>query len=265
MKYLLKKIGTTKVLVMPDTQFPHIDHKAMDAVYKFIEDPKTPKFDVFLQVGDLMDYDYCSRWTKGNYRFLEGKRFQKDYDDANKWLDRLEKALYKNNPQIEIFILEGNHDRRPEDVIDANPALEGMIEIENGLRFKERGYTYIRNWESKDPFIIGHANFIHGDKVNAHHAKGMAQDWDVPIFYGHTHDINCHSRTTRVKGKPIVAQSLGCLCRMDLSYVGRKPTNWAHAITTFTFTPDGKFGYTIHRIIDGVIRTEDGRVFEGGA
>lgn len=263
MRFKLKKKGVTRVIVFPDTQFPHIDKKALSAVNKYLLDKDTPKFDLWLQLGDLMDFGYCSRWTKGNYRFLEGKRFMKDYEAANEWLDDLQGTLKKNNRSMKFVVLEGNHDKRPEDVIDMNPALEGLIEIEVGLDFEARNIQYIKNWNSKEPYIIGNANFIHGDKINSHHAKGMSHDWDVPIFYGHTHDINCHSRVTRSKEKVVVAQSLGCLCRFDMDYVGKKPTNWQQAVTIFNFLPNGNFQYDILRIINGTLITQDGRVFTG--
>ena len=87
----------------------------------------------------------------------------------------------------------------------------------------------------------GHRMFELGDLVKAGEVifklttqtpQGVAEDlvW---------HDVQQYSKVLWGKNRTIVGQSLGCLCRYDLSYVGTNPTNWQQAIATFFFAEDG--------------------------
>lgn len=249
-KLKLKQKGITRLLVFPDTQFPDVDWKTMNAVEQFIQD--SPQFDFFIQMGDLMDFMYCSKWTIGNYRALENQRFLKDYQRANAWLDHLVGVLNKNNPKIEMHVLEGNHDKRPEDYINKHPDLEGILEIENNLDFDKHGITYHKTWDSKELLCLGKACFHHFPlhRLGVDHAKKVATTFpEMCVFYGHTNDTNCFS-SSRTFGKTTVAQSLGMLCVKDMPFVGHGPTNWQQAIAVFEFTPDGHFNHEVIRITD---------------
>lgn len=253
-KLKLKQKGITRLLVFPDTQFPDVDWKTMNAVEQFIDD--SPKFDIFLQMGDFMDFMYCSRWTKGNLRALENKRFIKDYKEANAWLDHLVGVLKSNNSKIDMHILEGNHDQRPEKYIDVHPDLEGLLEIENNLDFDKHGITYHKTWDSKELLQIGHAYFHHFPilRYGQNHAQNVAKTFpEMNVFYGHTNDTNAFSMS-RSFGKTTIAQSLGMLCVKDMPFVQLGPTNWTQAITVFEFTPDGNFNHNIIRIINNRFR-----------
>lgn len=257
----IKKKGITRLLVFPDLQFPDVDWKTLKAVEKFILDQ--PEFDIWLQLGDFMDFAYCSRWIKGNYRAVEGQRFISDYKAVNEWLERMVGLLKRNNPKIDMHVLEGNHDKRPEDYINAHPDLEGLLEIENNVDFEKHGITYHKTWDSKKLLRIGKAYFHHfpinGGGKN--HAKRVAETFpEMNVFYGHTNDTNCFS-ASRTIGRTTIAQSLGMLCRKDMPFVGHGPTNWQQSISVFEFTPDGLFNHTVVRITnnkfiyDGVLYT----------
>lgn len=252
MRVSLKKEGITNLLVFPDLQFPDIDKQTLKAVEKFILDKDSPRFHMWLQGGDFMDFPYCSKWTKGNLRFLEKKRFLDDYADCNKWLDHTVGVLKKNNPKIDMHVIEGNHDIRPEKYIDVHPALEGILEMENNLHFEKHGIKYHKTWENKRLLQIGKANFHHYPSVNGsvgqNHTKQMINKFHDNIFYFHTNDVNCTSKQTYGSDKTFVAQSLGTLCRYDMPFVGQAPTNWQQAITVFQFLPDGHFTYYVLRI-----------------
>src|SRR5689334_13508759 len=107
-----------KWLVIPDLQWPYIDKRAVNAVLKYARDHK---WDGVIQLGDFMDWDFISRWTKDNARRIEGQRFLREYAGANKFLDEFVTAVRAKNPKASIVILEGNHDNRIEQVIDKTP------------------------------------------------------------------------------------------------------------------------------------------------
>lgn len=175
-----------RLLVLPDIQFPYHDQKTFNAIYKYLRE--APKFDECLQLGDFMDFSYISKWTKGNLRFLEGKRFLEDYTKANKFLDELMGHLRANNKQMKFTMLQGNHDIRPEVFMDVHPEMEGMLEMEENLRFKERGIDYRKTWNTFETYKVGHAEFIHGGYITKYHAAKMVEQYQAPIFYGHCFD-----------------------------------------------------------------------------
>ncbi len=237
-----------RVFVFPDLHFPNHDIKTIKNVFKYIKDSKP--FDEFIQLGDFMDFDYCSRWTKGNYRKLENKRFTEDYKRANLFLDELLAVLHKNNPKMKIVFLEGNHDKRPEDYIDAHPDLEGLLEVENCLNYKERGIEYHKYWNNSKTYKLGHAEFMHGQKISKYHSYQMALAYMGPIFYGHTHDVTSFTLEDRDKTKLYLGQSLGTLSLYNPEYMGDKPSKWQQAFTEFVFSKDGMFNYNITRIFN---------------
>jgi len=249
-----------RLLVFPDIHFPHHDKKTFSAIYSYLKD--APKFDELLMLGDLMDFDYCSRWTVGNLRHLEGKRFLEDYEGANVFLDTLQCNLRKNNKNIKFTLLEGNHDLRPEKYVDVHPEMEGIVEIEHNLDFEGRGIDYHKTFYSKKTYKVGHAEFIHGDAISKYHASKMVDEYGCPIFYGHTHDVMCFPRKVRAKDKMYVGQSLGTLSLYNLDYIGHKPTNWQQCFTEFVFNKAGMFNYNITRIFHNKFIHMNGKSYE---
>src|SRR6185295_17999709 len=145
-------VKTEKWIVIPDLQWPYIDTKSVNAVFKYIKDNS---WDGMLQLGDFMDWDFISKWTADNARRTEGQRFLKEYEGANNFLDKLVEVVRFKNHKAGMVILEGNHDWRVEHVIDKTPMYEGMIEMEKNLHFKERGIYYHRYWSTREPYRIG--------------------------------------------------------------------------------------------------------------
>lgn len=252
--------------MIPDLQFPYHDQKSINAIYDYVTDEDTIEFDEVIQIGDLMDFDYCSRWTKGNYKFLEGKRFLSDYEKANEWLDEFQEVMRSNNERIDFTFMEGNHDIRPKDVIAANPQLEGMIEMEKCLNFDKRGIFFMDNWNSNQLYQLGKAHFHHYPRKGSggkHHAKGVVSRFGINVFYGHLHDVQCFSLSNYGEDHTVVGQSLGTLSKYRMDYMGHSPSNWQQAFATFHFKGDGTFNYYIYKIFDHGFITPDGREFQG--
>ena len=251
---------TEKWIVLPDLQFPFIDTRTVNAVFKYIKDNH---WDGLLQLGDFMDWDFISRWNVENARRTEGQRFIKEYEGANKFLDKLVEVTRFQNRKAQMVILEGNHDWRVEKVIDKTPMYEGIIEMEKNLHFKERGIYYHRYWSHRKPFQIGNALFVHGEYINDAHAKKMALTFGQPVFYGHTHDHQLYSRVMRGGDKTITAESLGCLCIYDLPYMGHRPSNWQQMFAVFYFFPDGYFNHFSIDIFKHRFFSPEGKVYQG--
>lgn len=177
----------------------------------------------------------------------------------NKFTDEFVAAVRHKNKDAKIVILQGNHDYRVEVVMDKTPMYEGMLEMETNLRFRERGIEYWKYWEHGKPYKIGKALFIHGQYTNDAHAKKHALNYNHNLFYGHTHDHQLYSKTTM--GRTIQAESLGTLSRYDLSYMGKKPSNWSQCIATFYFFPNGNFNHYVSNIINGEFISPEGKFY----
>jgi hypothetical protein len=250
---------TERWLIIPDLQIPYHDERSLSAVLKYASNIR---WDGCIQMGDYMDWDWCSKWTKDNQRAVEGARFLSEYIIGNEVLDQIQSAVRAQNPDCQITILEGNHDWRIENVIDKTPALEGLIEMEKGLRLEERNITYWKYWTHRRPYIIGDAYFIHGEYIGANHAKKTADSFHRNVFYGHTHDRQSYTKTTAY-GDSVECASLGTLSRFDLSYMGHRPSAWMQCFAEFYFRPDGRFNHYVTNVIDHTFTALDGSFWKG--
>lgn len=236
-----------KALVLPDMQCPYEDKATMKAVEKYMADDT---FDYYINLGDFMDFDCISHHNIGKLRNVEGKRILKDYEYANKILDRHQSIIRKNNPKAEFVLLNGNHENRIDRMLEAQPVLSGMIEVDKGLRLKERGFKWVKCYPDGEVYKLGKASFHHGLYVSDGHAKKMVNAFNCNIFYGHLHDVQGYSKVTYGSNKTIVGQSLGCLCEYEQCYIKGNPTKWQQAITVFEFQENGTFTYNIIRIFN---------------
>lgn len=254
------QVPIRRVIVIPDTQLPFEDKRAIDAVEQYMADHTWSEW---IHIGDLMDFNYISKWTVNNLKVITGTTFTDDYAYANEFLDRQQKIIRKNNPDAKFTLIEGNHDYRPEKVIEKDPRYEGLIEVEKNLKLRSRGIKYIRFWSKGESYKTGNALFIHGRFTNQYHANKTAMRYGTNVFYGHTHDIQLHSLVHLSGGKAIVGQSLGCLCRYDMPFMQGTPSNWQQGFGVFHFFPNGDFNYYVPRIFNGRFISPEGKIYEG--
>jgi len=85
----------------------------------------------------------------------------------------------------------------------------------------------------------------------------------VPIFYGHTHDIQLYSKLRAGDDKTIVAQSLGCLCEYRQFYMKGFPNRWQQAFAEFYIREDGFFNYTVTMIFKHKFIGPNGKEYQG--
>ncbi len=245
-------------LVIPDLQVPYHDKRSLAAVEKLMADYR---FDGYLQIGDFLDFDCISSHNKNNLRAVEGKRIHLDYDVAGDILDRHQAIIRAKNKDAQFVILEGNHEHRMERYLDANPALEGMVEVPTALEFGRRKIKWVPYWSRGTVYKIGKATFIHGRYTNQYHAAKHDSNYGCNIFYGHLHDVQTYSKEMQGEDNTIVGQSLGCLC-LPQSYMRGGPNKWQQAVTIFDFFPDGNFTYNVIRIFKHRF-AYNGKVYEG--
>jgi hypothetical protein len=250
----------TKWLILPDTQWPYVDTRSLSAVLQYASEHY---WDGVLQLGDFMDWDWISRWTVDNKRIKEGKRFKTEYDRCGEFLDNILASVRRRNKNARFVILEGNHDWRVQKEIDKDPRLEGLIEMPVGLKFKERKVEYYPYWTTREPFRIGKARFIHGEFTNKYHAAKTVDNFGHSVFYGHTHDHQLHSKAFRGENETVVGESLGTLCKYDMDYMGKKPSNWQQGFAVFYFLDDGYFNHYYIDIFKHRFLSPEGVLYQG--
>lgn len=250
--------GVYRVIFLPDCQVPYEDDKAMRLVESYIADSY---FDEIIDAGDFLDLDQVSSFNKGKLRLLEGRSIAEDFARGNAIIDRRLKAARRHNKRVKYTQLQGNHEHRLERFLDENPQFQDLVEVEVGLKFKERGIQFVRCYSDGATYKLGNAYFHHGLYTGGNHAKQHAEKWGVSIFYGHVHDVSQYSRVAWGKDSVTVGQSIGCLCMRDLQYIAGRPSNWQLAFATFSIFPDGHFTYHVTRIVDYRFATMEGRVY----
>lgn len=209
-----------KIIAAGDFHFPFVDQKAL-AVFE--DRLGQEKWEHFIIGGDLIDFDYLSKYSIGNLRAVEGKRIMNDYKKVNQTLDKWDKLLGKKTKK---HFLIGNHDDRVRKYVDANPNLEGLIELEVILRLKERGYNVVYCYPHNDVLQIRDILFVHGVYHNNYHAKKHLESFDSSIIYFHTHTFQSHCKVRFRKNEVKIAQAVGCMCDLEQEYMGKRPSAW---------------------------------------
>ncbi len=250
------------VIVIPDL---HIrcksggeDKRSIQLVENYMQDYKN-QWDEVIYLGDILDMNSISTHNVNNLRSVEGETLFADYSAGYEFLKRQKKLA----PNAKFTLISGNHDGgRIERYIDANPMFQGTLEVPKGLHLEELGINYVDYWCKGETYKVGNALFIHGLYTNEYHPKKHLQAYGTNVFYGHVHSVDSFSQVWSDTGRPIVAQSLGCLCDLKQSYMRGKPTKWAQAFATFFFLANGDFSYYVTRIINHRFVGINGKVYK---
>lgn len=245
-----------RVLVLPDIHVPAEDKLTLRGVERYMADHK---WDEIIYLGDFMTLDVISSHNKNNLRAISGQSLSKDYAAGNVVLDRHQKIA----PQAKFVLLEGNHEFRTERFINAQPQLEGLVEVPIRLDLKGRGIEWVPSWSKGKLYTKGKANYSHGKYHGRNHARKHMENYGVNIFYGHTHDEELFSKVFHGDNNTVVAHSLGCLCDYEQPYLQGSPTNWQQAFATFWFRPDGFFNYTVTKIFNHAFVSPEGVFYDG--
>lgn len=227
-----------RIAILPDCHLSTKSDEPYEVVKKFL---KSYKPDEIVLLGDFMDCEALSHWTKDKLRGIDGRKYKHECDFANKELDKLQKLTKK------ITYLEGNHEAWVEQYIDRNPEMEGLIEIPNQLNLKKRN---IKWYPYNSLYKIGHCYLTHGSYATKYHTQKHLQAFGCNLVYGHVH--RPQSDMINMKQiEPTMAYALGCLCNHEPSYMKGKPANWMHGFGILEVdTNDGTFNLTPINIIN---------------
>jgi predicted phosphodiesterase len=247
------------VLVIPDIHYRKKpggeDRRSLDAVKKYASDLKWSHV-VFL--GDVMDHDGISDHNKGNLRSISDQKIMADYEVGNRELDEWEQVT----PGAQKIILEGNHDYRPERLVDAQPQLKGLVETPIGLKLEKRGWLWVPYWSTGETFDLGRASYGHGRYTSDYHAAKHAHRYGRNFYYGHLHDTQSYTVERDGDDLKYEAASLGCLCAYRQYYLKGRPTRWQQMVTKFSFQPNGNFNRYSTAIFNHRFISPEGKFYQ---
>ena len=246
-----------RFIAWPDTHIPYEDKRAVRTALKILEWYK-PHTVVVL--GDFLDCAPVSHWLKDRNKTKAGLRLKDDFNAGNKLLDRITQPSVKH-----LIYLEGNHEDWINDAIEKQPELDGLINLEVGLKFDERRANGIQvtTLPYGKCFNLGKLWFTHGTYSGQNHAKKHVEAYGRSIVYGHLHDVQMH-----VKVSPIdiedkhLGLSLGCLADKNPNFMENRPNNWVHCVGVGLSRPDGSFSIDPVMICNGVA-SYGGMTFKG--
>lgn len=165
------------IVAISDLQVPYNDKRATQNIINFIKDFKPTKV---VTVGDEMDFQTISKWSKGTLLEYEGS-IGRDRDETCRILEAMNVTDMPRS----------NHTDRLFNTVNIRvPGFLGLPEltIENFLRLKELGITYHENpWELAPNWLL-----MHGDEGSMSGHAGMtalnlAKRTGKSVICGHTH------------------------------------------------------------------------------
>jgi len=194
---------------------------------------KAEKWDELIILGDLLDGWSVSRWNEGTGRVTD-PALAEEVAHTVGVLDKILGSARKKNPACKAVLLEGNHEHRINDYVDKHPELAGFLSVPQMLGLKKRRVRWVPSHSAGEVYRIADAVFIHGLWANKYHAHKHAEAFGGHVYYGHTHDIQEHSKPLMGDGNLVMAKSLGCLCGPQRWARGR-PDRWQRAMSVFRF------------------------------
>lgn len=215
-----------RVLVIGDAHTePGQDLRRFKALKNFI---KAEEPDYVVTIGDFTSMDALSEWDRNKRKKMENRRYKADINVANKALDIMDSTLFSDT---DFIYLEGNHEFRLDRYLDQDPTFEGMHNIEQDLKLKERGIVYVPYKENYD---ISGVSFTHipingiGKPIgNPAVARKALSLYHNSVVFGHTHTLD-HCAEHRQNAPHLnQALSVGCFFEHVEDYaLGSKTDYW---------------------------------------
>jgi hypothetical protein len=242
-KSISKNKNWISYIVTADGHIPYHNQPAFKAIFKLMDDIT---FDGHIELGDFMDLDVISHWTKNKKKTLEGKRLKQDYIIGNTILDEFDKRLPKNADKKYFY---GNHEDWYNQLIEELPALEGLFDPITELKLKERGYkvypyNHIEN--------IGKLRFTHGIYTGQNYVKKHIDELKTNVIFGHLHSQRERYESSEARELSMGGYGLGCLCDLAPGYMRGKPHKWTHGFAiVYIEKKTGHFFVDLKRIVKG--------------
>jgi hypothetical protein len=235
-----------------DIHYPEHDERCINVLLKILKDVQPS---IFILGGDQLDLSMISAYNKKKPKLLEGKRIGTTYIHFQKdILDKFEQILPRNCTK---YWLNGNHEYRVNRLLEADPKLEGLVEIKDHLNLDDWIFK-----EYKEVLSLDKMHFTHGLYYNKYHSEKNVRIYQKNLFTGHAHTSQIYTSVSPVDSLPKQGVSVGCLCDRNPEYARDKPNRWVQQILIFWLLSDDTFHYQLLTIING--RTIfNGKLYDG--
>jgi len=179
-----------------------------------------------------------------------------EYEGFNHWYDKNLSKPTRNSKNVYMI---GNHEDWARQYAESNPSVKGYVGLEKNLRFKERKIEAV---PFNNVYKLGRMHFTHGFYTVDHHTKKMCQNYRKSIYYGHVHDVQQYTHISPIDEKDYhTAQSVGCLCKVNPSYMKSRPNRWVHGFLAFYMKNNKEYSAYQIRIVNGEFIWQ-GKVFK---
>ena len=214
-----------------DLHHPYHNKEAFNCVLEAIHD-LSPS--IFILGGDNMDFNTISSYNYKKPKLTEGSRISKDYKLFEK------EIMIPLNNALDVgckkYFLKGNHEERVDRLVESQPKLEGLVEIEKNID--------LHDWvvyDYKSVLKIGHMHFTHGLYWNKYHAHKTVTTYESNIFYGHVHSPQIYTTINPIDSLPKQGVSVGCMCELNPEYREDEPNHWVNQFMIFYLYSDEDF------------------------
>lgn len=233
---------TEKAVILSDIHYPEHSRKCLDVVMEFLEDYQ-PHYVIYL--GDQLENECFSSWKKDIPK-TQALSAKKDYDSFNVEILKPIEGICSKSKYIWFT---GNHEDWTYKYIDRYPKLKGLIEPENVLNLKERGYTII---PFNNIWKFGKLRMFHGFYWNLYHARKTIDEVMHSCVYGHDHTYQVFTKTSAVDLKEYyTAYSIPCLCTLSPAFQRNRPNRHVNGLGIAEKFDDGCFNLYVATINDG--------------
>jgi hypothetical protein len=174
---------------------------------------------------------------------MEGLRLQDDYRDfRTEFLGPLESLLPAHCAKR---VHKGNHEDWVDQYIDENPALSGIMDIDENVGYTANGWKMFKQGEASR---IGKLYIVHGDNISGgvHVAKSAVEMYERNIRFGHFHTHQTFTKTAALDVSQCkTGVAVPCLCTREASYGKGAPNRWLTGFNVGYLFPDGTFTDTV--------------------
>lgn len=232
---------------------PLHDIKAINAMLAFAVDFNP---DEIILGGDILDCGAISHHNHGKPGATEGLRLLGDAKELrSEVLIPLESLKAKNT------FITGNHEAWLDQLIELQPALEGIVELDAVLKLDK--WKIIPQGGQYD---LGKLTFLHGDTVSGgeHVAKAAVINYERSVRFGHYHTYQTFTKAAPSEyknGKTGIA--VPCLCHKTPKYGKSKPNRWVEGFNFGYIGDGGMYTDYIAVIVDGKFVGPNGTLYKG--
>jgi hypothetical protein len=224
---------------------PLHDQHAIDATLAFCSDFK-PTHLTF--GGDMLDCGVISHWRTDKHRQVEGVRLLKEAFECQEKLLEPAAATIASGGVLRYHV--GNHEQWLEDYVDANPQLEGLVELDALLGLTHSGWQLIPLGGASK---IGKLYIVHGDQIGGgiHVAKKALDIYQRNIHFGHFHPASTHTAVAPLDAEPKQGMAVPGLCKRNPGYSKDGPNRWVQGFEYGFVEANGNFHARVVIMIDG--------------